>query len=93
MGFFLYATVSTVRLLIEFLQIALCINAILSWFPIDEDSTVVRLLDMICAPVLYPARVLIEKSERLSSLPIDISYILTYIGLMVIGVMLPTVHI
>lgn len=93
MPYVLYATVTTVRLLIDFLQIALCVNALLSWFPMDDDSVLVRLLDMICAPALYPARLLVEKSRTLSSLPIDISYIITYVGLMLIGVMLPTIII
>jgi len=93
MSYFLYATVTTVRLLIEFLQLALCVNAIISWLPIDDDNTFVRLLEMICAPVLYPARLLLEKSERLSMFPIDLSYILTYIALMLISIMLPDVRI
>lgn len=93
MPYFLYVTVTTVRILIDFLQLALCINAIISWLPVDDDNVFVLLLDRICAPVLYPARLLVEKSELLSSLPIDISYILTYIALMIIGVFLPVITI
>ena len=91
MPYFLYVTVTTVRLLIDLLQLALCINALVSWFPVDDENVFAQLLDRICAPVLYPARVLVGKSDALSSLPIDISYILTYIGLSFAGAMLPVV--
>ena len=93
MPYFLYATVATVRLMIDFIQLALLINALVSWLPVDDDNVVVRLLEMICAPVLYPARLLVEKSETLSSLPVDISYIITYMGLIIISGFLPTVSI
>ena len=93
MPYFLYVTVTTVRLLIDFLQMALLANAIVSWLPLDDDNIFVVLLDYICAPALLPARILVEKSKTLSSLPIDISYILTYILLMIIGAMLPEIRI
>ena len=93
MSYFLYATVTTVQLLIGFLKLALLVDAIISWLPVDEDSTFVRLLDMICAPALYPMRLLIEKSETLSSLPIDLSHIFTYFALVIIGELLPNIHI
>ena len=88
---FLYVTVTTVRLLIDLLQLALCINALISWLPIDDDNVFAQLLDRICTPVLYPARILVEKSDALSSLPIDISYIVTYIALSIAGAMLPVI--
>ena len=89
MPYFLYIAVTTVRIFIEFLKLALCINALISWLPVDDDNVFVLLLDRICAPILYPARLLVEKSEHLSSFPIDISYILTFIALMIIGAFLP----
>lgn len=93
MAYFLYVAVNSVSLLIDFLQLALCVNAVISWLPINEDSVFVQLLDMICLPILYPARILLEKSETLSSLPIDISYIITYVALTVIGAFLPQIAI
>ncbi len=93
MAYFLYVAVTTVRLLIDILQLALCIHAIVSWLPLDDDNVFVVLLEGICAPILYPARLLVEKSETLSSLPVDISFIITYIGLMIIGAFLPVIRI
>lgn len=93
MAYFLYIAVTTVRVFIEFLQLALIAYAVTSWLPLDEDNVFVNLLEGICAPVLYPARLLVEKSETLSSLPIDISFILTYFMLTLIGAFLPGVRI
>lgn len=93
MPYLLYVTVSTVRIFIDFLQLALCVNAIISWMPVDDENALVLLLDRICTPVLYPVRLLVEKSEMLSSLPVDISYILTYIALMLISGFLPVIAI
>ncbi len=93
MPYFLYVTVTTVNIFIDFLKLALCVNAVISWLPLDDDNIFVVLLEGICAPVVYPARLLVEKSETLSSLPIDISYILTYVVLMIIGAMLPGISI
>ncbi len=91
MSYFLYVSVTTVTLFIELLKIALCLNMIVSWLPLDDDNMFVVLLEGICAPVLYPARVLVEKSMTLSSLPVDVAFIITYIAVMLIGAMLPAV--
>ncbi len=93
MPYFLYIAMTSVKVLIDFLQLALCINAILSWLPLEEDNIFVVLLEGICAPVLYPARLLVEKSETLSSLPVDVSFIMAYIGLTIIGAVLPVINI
>ena len=89
----LLITVSLVRTLINFFEIILCISALLSWFPVNGDSVFIQLVDRICGVLLYPARILVGKSEFLASLPIDISYIITFIGLSIISSLLPAVFI
>ena len=42
---------------------------------------------------LYPARRLVARSSTLSSMPIDISFIITFIGLSFISALLPQVLI
>ena len=92
MFYFLYVTVNLVRVLLGFFQLVLCVSAILSWFPLfDDDNVFIGLVDRICEPLLYPARLLVDKSGFLSALPIDVSYILTYIALSVIGAFLPVI--
>ncbi len=93
MAYFLYVAVTTVKLLIECIQWALMLHAIVSWLPLDDDNAFMLLLEGICAPVLYPARLLVEKSETLSSFPVDVSFIMTYIALMLIGAFLPDIRI
>lgn len=92
MLYFLYVSVNLVRVLLGFFRLVLCVSAIMSWFPIfDEDNVIVDLIDRICEPILYPARLLVDRSGFLASLPIDVSYIITYIALSVIGAVLPVI--
>lgn len=92
MLYFLYVSVNLVRVLLGFFQLVLCISAILSWFPVfDEGNVFIDLIDRICEPILFPARLLVDRSSFLSSLPIDVSYIITYIALSVIGALLPVI--
>ncbi len=92
MLYILYVAINLVRALLGFFQLVLCVSAIMSWFPIfDEDNVFVRLLDRICEPLLFPARLLVDKSNFLSSLPVDVSYIVTYIALSLIGAFLPVI--
>ena len=93
MPYFLYVAMTTVTLLIDLLKLALCVYAVTSWLPLEDDNKFVVLLEGLCAPVLYPARLLVEKSETLSSLPVDISFLITYIGLSIIGAFLPSIII
>lgn len=84
--------INLVQLILSFLQLALFLSALISWFPIfNGDSVFAQLLYRITEPILYPARLLVEKSEMFSSFPIDMSYIITYFGLSIIGALLPSV--
>lgn len=94
MLYFAHTVVNLVHLLIGFFQLTLCISAIISWFPIvNYENAFLRLLDRINDPVLYPARRLVARSSTLSSMPIDISFIITFIGLSFISALLPQVLI
>lgn len=87
-----YLIINLVQLILSFLELVLFLNALISWFPIfDEGSVFAQLLYRISEPILYPARLLVAKSEMLSSLPIDISYIITFFGLSIIGSLLPAI--
>lgn len=86
--------VSIVQILISFFELTLCISALMSWFPlVSYDNAFIRLLGKINEPILYPARRLVANSRWLSELPIDISFIITFIGLSLISGMLPRVII
>ena len=92
MLYILYFVINLVQLILSFLQLALFLSALISWFPaFDEGSVFAQLLYRITEPLLYPARLLVSKSEMFSSLPIDMSYIITFFGLSIIGSLLSSI--
>ena len=74
-------------LLLSFIQIAMLVRAILSWFPIDN-----RFVDFVCSvtePFVYPIRRLFEKLGWFQGLPVDISFMVSYLLITVILILLP----
>ena len=74
------------------LQLMMLARAIISWIAFDEDSPLQHFLYCATEPFILPIRKLIERSSRLSALPIDISFLAAYILLSVIAMLLPAVH-
>ena len=90
----MHIVMSLVHLLIAFFKVTLCISALISWFPAARyDNKLILFLDRINAPVLFPARLLVHKIRALDNLPIDITYIITFIWLSVVGAALPVMVI
>ena len=78
---------NVVVLLLMAVQLAMLLRAILSWFPMDSN----RLTDFlysITEPFIYPIRLLFERLNWFQSLPIDMSFMITYILLSVIIMLL-----
>ena len=59
------------------LGIALLLRAVLSWFVDDEDSRIMRFLELITEPVVILVRGTIGRLFESIASPIDISYIIT----------------
>lgn len=70
--------------LIDIITFAMLIRAILSLF-MAEDSAVAGFLYTITEPVIMPIRRLLEKLNVFQGLPIDISFLITYLLLSAIG--------
>lgn len=66
-------------------------RAIMSWLPIDEDSNIANFLYAMTEPVIYPVRKLLERIESLNNLPIDISFIVSFMLLSIIQMLLPVI--
>lgn len=83
MAYALQIISNVVVLLLMAVQLAMLLRAILSWFPMDSN----RLTDFlygITEPFIYPIRLLFERLNWFQSLPIDMSFMITYILLSVI---------
>ncbi|MBO4769373.1 MAG: YggT family protein [Clostridia bacterium] len=59
------------------LGIALLLRAVLSWFVDDEDSRIMRFLELITEPVVILVRGTMGRLFESIASPIDISYIIT----------------
>ncbi len=87
-----YLVTSIVRYLIMALQFAMFLRAILSWFLPGNDNAVTEFLYTITEPVIMPVRTVLEKIEAIRDLPIDISFFVTYLLLILLQYLLPTVR-
>ena len=76
-----------VVLLLSAIQLAMLIRAILSWFPMDSN----KFLDFlygITEPFIVPIRLLFQKMNWFQNLPIDISFMVSYLLLSVLSMLL-----
>lgn len=76
-----------VVLLLLGVQIAMMLRAILSWFPIDSNKFV-DFLYTITEPFIVPIRLLFEKLGWFQNLPIDISFMVSYLLLSLLSFVL-----
>ena len=80
--------VETVRVLLLVIQFAMMARAILSWFPI-EPNKLTQLLDAITEPLICPIRKLFEKMNWFQDIPLDMSFMATYLILVILIMFLP----
>jgi uncharacterized protein YggT (Ycf19 family) len=64
--------------LISLIQTMMMVRAIMSWFFLPEESGVLRVLTVLTEPFIVPVRALLQRIDALSSLPIDISFMVTF---------------
>ena len=84
---FIFIIKSATTLLLSFVQIAMLVRAILSWFPLNN-----RFVDFVYSvtePFVYPIRRLFEKMGWFQGLPVDISFMVSYLLITVILILLP----
>ncbi len=86
MSVLVYVLQQTVMSFLMFLQIAMLVRAILSWFPIEN-----RLVDIVYAvtePFIYPFRRLFEKLNWFQGFPLDVAFLASYIAINVVSILL-----
>lgn len=70
--------------LLSAIQTLMMIRAIASWFFPTEDNAFQRFLAMATEPFIIPVRALLSRFDSIASLPIDISFLVTFILLSVL---------
>ena len=88
MAIFLIVLKNIVVVFLTVIQLAMLARAILSWFPMDGN----RFTDFLFAitePFIYPVRMLFDKLNWFTGLPIDVSFLATYLIISVLLFILP----
>ena len=83
-----YVVVTLVRTLLYALEIAMFLRALLSWFPIDEESRLMSFLYTITEPVIQPIRALLYRLNLFQNSPLDVSFFITYIIIALLSILL-----
>ena len=83
----------TVYILLWAMEILMFLRALSSWIVGDDDGPFIEFLYSVTEPMIYPVRKLVEKSDRLRELPVDVSFIITFIILSVVRMLLAAVMI
>ena len=85
MDLFVTIFVGTAKALLFALEICMLIRAVLSWFPIKDDNPIVLFVTMVTEPIIAPIRALFEKMGWFKNIPIDISFFVAYLLLMMVS--------
>lgn len=80
----LYVISTTVHLMLNMVMLAMTARAILSLFGNPTDSKLYAITYVISEPIIVPVRFLFYKLNLFQNIPLDISYLVTYILLSVI---------
>ena len=88
MEFALFLLRNTVNLALTAVQFAMLARAIFSWFP-GTGGKFVEFLYAITEPFIYPIRRLFEKMNWFQGLPMDISFMISYLLISIILLFIP----
>ena len=80
----LYLFTNVIHLFLTVVLFLMFIRAILSWFPLSQGNPIETFVIAVTEPFIIPVRLIIDMFDLLSSLPIDISFFISFIGLSVI---------
>jgi uncharacterized protein YggT (Ycf19 family) len=67
--------------MLQAMQFLMFGRALISWFSPDEDSRVAKFLYMSTEPLVYPIRQIMNRFDFFSGIPIDMSFMVAMIVL------------
>lgn len=88
---FLYLLSNVISFFIVGLQLMMFIRAILSWIVPDDDNPLLNFVTAVTEPVIFPIRMLLERFEFFAEMPIDVSFYVAFLLLVLIENLLPTI--
>lgn len=87
MEYVTYVLVQIVHVLLQILNVAMLVRAVLSWFPLGDDNFIDALVYGITEPFIMPLRALFDKFGWFEGSPIDVPFFFAYM-LIMLGSML-----
>ena len=76
--------------LVKLISTCMFIRAILSWFDVNMNNPLIKLLFVITEPVVQPVRKLFVKLNWFQNMPIDLSFSATFLILFVLETVIET---
>lgn len=73
----IYVMRQTLLLLIDAVQVALLVRAILSWFDPERSSRLSNFLMLVTEPMILPVRALCQKKNWFQQTPLDVPFLIT----------------
>ena len=87
MPYVIYVIKTVVVLFLSVVQLAMLARAVLSWFPMQQNR-IVDLLYSVTEPFISPVRLLFYKMNWFQNLPIDLSFLVSYMLISAVLMML-----
>lgn len=76
--------------LVKLISICMFIRAILSWFDVNMNNPLIKLLFVITEPAVQPVRKLFQKMNWFQNTPIDLSFTATFLILFIFETIIET---
>ena len=86
----IYVVVNFALLLIKAISLCMFARALLSWFELNPENKLVKLLYAMTEPAVTPVRKLIYKKNWFADLPIDMSFTITFFLIYLIQALMET---
>lgn len=84
MGYVYYMFRNIALTLISVLEILMLVRAVMSWFPQVQGNRLHQMVTAFTEPVILPFRSLVNRIPALRGFPLDISFMLAYLVLIMI---------
>ena len=86
----IYVVVNFAILLIKAISLCMFARALLSWFELNPENKLVKLLYAMTEPAVVPVRKLFVKKNWFADIPIDMSFTVTFLLIYLIEVLMET---
>lgn len=83
-----YMMRSTVLLILTILELMMFLRAIMSWFPQVQGNKFHQMMIMLTEPIIMPFRALVNRIPALRGFPLDISFTLAFLVLIMLETMI-----